>query len=255
MSEAENAIDDMGLKGRVAIVTGGGARGFEIGNGRAAAILLARAGAHVVVVDRAADASQRTVQMIEREGGSAVAFAADVTDESDCEALRSMVTRELGPPQVLVNNVGIGAAGTVVQTDPAVWERVMNTNVTSMYLTSRTLIPAMAEAGGGAIVNISAADGLEPTLMFPIGGSMRASLSALTKLLARRLGGDRIRVNSVLPWVVLDPTSEWRSEEIPLSRAATHAEIAHAVSFLCSPAGSYLTGVNLPVDGGWSRGL
>ena len=91
--------------------------------------------------------------------------------------------------------------------------------------------------------------------MFPIGGSIRAALSALTKLLARRLGGDRIRVNSVLPWVVLDPASKWRSEEIPLSRAATHAEIAHTVSFLCSPAGSYLTGVNLPVDGGWLRGL
>ena len=85
---------------------------------------------------------------------------------------------------------------------------------------SRAALPLLRAAGGGAIVNISAADGLEPTLMFPIGGSMRAALSALTKLLARRLGGDRIRVNSVLPWVVLDPTSEWRSEEIPLSRAA-----------------------------------
>ena len=91
--------------------------------------------------------------------------------------------------------------------------------------------------------------------MFPIGGSMRAAVSALTKLLARRLGADRIRVNSVLPWVVLEPPSEWRSEEIPLSRAATHAEVAQVVSFLCSPAGSYLSGINLPVDGGWSRGL
>ena len=83
---------------------------------------------------------------------------------------------------------------------------------------------------------------------------MRAAEVSSPSLLARRLAADRIRVNSVLPWVVLDPANEWRSEEIALSRAATHEEVAR-VSFLCSAAGSYVTGVNLPVDGGWSRGL
>lgn len=92
----------------------------------------------------------------------------------------------------------------------------------SVLSTSRETLPLMRSSGGGVIVNISAADGLEPTLMFPVSGSMRVAVSALTKLLARRFGPERIRVNSVLPWVVLDPDSDWESSEIPLSRAATY---------------------------------
>ncbi len=88
-----------------------------------------------------------------------------------------------------------------------------------------------------------------------VSGSMRAAVSALTKLLARRFGPEGIRVNSVLPWVVLDPADDWESSEIPLSRAATYEQLAGVVSVLCSGGGSYLTGVNLPVDGGWSKGL
>ena len=125
----------------------------------------------------------------------------------------------------------------------------------SVLRTSREALPLMRSSGGGAIVNVSAADGLEPTLMFPVSGSMRAAVSALTKLMARRFGPQRIRVNSVLPWVVLDPDSDWESSEIPLSRAATYDQVAGVVSFLCSADGSYLNGVNLPVDGGWSKGL
>ncbi len=259
MSEAENAIDDMGLKGRVAIVTGGGARGFEIGNGRAAAILLARGGADVVVVDRDPDASQRTVQMIEGEGGSAVPFAGDVTDESDCEALRSMVTRELGPPQVLVNNVGIGAAGTVVQTDPAVWERVMNTNVTSMYLTSRTLIPAMAEAGGGAIVNIGSISAIRPKGNTAYSTS-KGAVIALTQAMAVDHAEAGIRVNAVMPGPVFTPmvngpnmtpeVREQRKNASALRIEGSPWDIGHAVTFLASNHARYITGQALVVDGG-----
>ncbi|MXY51831.1 MAG: SDR family oxidoreductase [Gammaproteobacteria bacterium] len=258
MSEPESAASELGLDGRVAIVTGGGARGFEIGNGRAAAILLARAGAAVVVVDRDADASQRTVEMIEGEGGSAVPFAADVTDESACEALRSMVTGELGPPQVLVNNVGIGAAGTVLQTDPAVWERVMNTNVTSMYLTSRALIPAMAEAGG-AIVNIGSISAIRPKGNTAYSTS-KGAVIALTQAMAVDHAEAGIRVNAVMPGPVFTPmvngpnmtpqVREQRKNASALRIEGSPWDIGHAVTFLASNHARYITGQALVVDGG-----
>ena len=259
MSESENTIDDMGLKGRVAIVTGGGARGFEIGNGRAAAILLARAGASVVVVDRDADASQRTVDMIEREGGSATPFACDVTDEGDCERLRAMAMRELGPPQVLVNNVGIGTAGTVLQTDPAVWERVMTTNVTSMYLTSRTLIPAMADAGGGAIVNIGSISAIRPKGNTAYSTS-KGAVIALTQAMAVDHAESGIRVNAVMPGPVFTPMvngpnmtpekREQRKNASALRIEGSPWDIGHAVTFLASNHARYITGQALVVDGG-----
>ena len=259
MSEPENTLDELGLKGRVAIVTGGGARGFETGNGRAAAILLARAGAAVVVVDRDADASGRTAELIEGEGGSAVPFAGDVTDESDCEALRSMVTRELGPPRVLVNNVGIGAAGTVVQTDPSVWNRVMDTNVTSMYLTSRTLIPAMAEAGGGAIVNIGSISAIRPKGNTAYSTS-KGAVIALTQAMAVDHAEAGIRVNAVMPGPVFTPMvngpnmtpekREQRKHASALRIEGSPWDIGHAVTFLASGHARYITGQALVVDGG-----
>ena len=183
------------------------------------------------------------------------AMRGDLTQPPDIARLIDAVSERWGRLDVLVNNAGDPPRGDPETLPDAAWLDSFQLLFMSVLRVSRAALPLLRAAGGGAIVNISAADGLEPTLMFPIGGSMRAAVSALTKLLARRLAADRIRVNSVLPWVVLDPASEWRSEEIPLSRAATHEEVARVVSFLCSASGSYLTGVNLPVDGGWSRGL
>ena len=179
----------------------------------------------------------------------------DLTQPPDIARLINAVGERWGRLDVLVNNSGDAARGDPETLPDAAWLDGFELLFMSVVRLSRAALPLLRAAGGGAIVNISAADGLEPTLMFPVSGSMRAAVSALTKLLARRLAADRIRVNSVLPWVVLGPANEWRSEEIPLSRAATHEEVARVVSFLCNPAASYLTGVNLPVDGGWSRGL
>jgi NAD(P)-dependent dehydrogenase (short-subunit alcohol dehydrogenase family) len=184
-----------------------------------------------------------------------IAVRGDLTQPRDIARLIDAVGERWGRLDVLVNNTGDAARGDPETLPDAAWLDGFELLFMSVVRMSRAALPLLRAAGGGAIVNISAADGLEPTLMFPVSGSMRAAVSAITKLLARRLAADRIRVNSVLPWVVLDPASEWRSEEIPLSRAATHEEVAGVVSFLCSPAASYLTGVNLPVDGGWSRGL
>ena len=184
-----------------------------------------------------------------------LAVRGDLTQPQDIARLIDAVGERWGRLDVLVNNTGDAARGDPETLPDAAWLDGFELLFMSVVRMSRAALPLLRAAGGGEIVNISAADGLEPTLMFPVSGSMRAAVSAITKLLARRLAADRIRVNSVLPWVVLDPANEWRSEEIPLSRAAIREEVARVVSFLCSASGSYLTGVNLPVDGGWSRGL
>jgi NAD(P)-dependent dehydrogenase (short-subunit alcohol dehydrogenase family) len=229
---------------RVAIVTAA-SRGI----GAACARQLDADGYRVALMAR----SEQVQDLAQEVDGLAV--RGDLTQPQDIAGLIDAVGERWGRLDVLVNNTGDAARGDPETLPDAAWLDGFELLFMSVVRMSRAALPLLRAAGGGAIVNISAADGLEPTLMFPVSGSMRAAVSAITKLLARRLAADRIRVNSVLPWVVLDPASEWRSEEIPLSRAATHEEVAGVVSFLCSPAASYLTGVNLPVDGGWSRGL
>ncbi len=116
MSDSPSSVDDLGLAGKAAIVTGGGAPDDGIGNGRAAAILLARAGARVLVVDIVLEAAEQTVAMIATEGGAAVPFVADVTDETQCRAIVDAALARFGRLDLLDNNVGIGGRGTVVDT-------------------------------------------------------------------------------------------------------------------------------------------
>src|SRR5262245_45483990 len=163
MTLAARAEDDAGLAGKVAIIAGGGAAGDGIGNGRAAAILLARAGASVFVVDRDVGLAERTVAMIAAEGGSAVAHGADLTDEAQCRAMVAASVARFGRLDFLDNNVGIGSRGSVVEETAASWRRLMQVNVEAMFLTSKYAIPAMvATAGRGAIVNISSISALRP---------------------------------------------------------------------------------------------
>ncbi len=155
-------MDDYELTDKVAIVSGGGAAGDGIGNGRAAAILLARAGARVLVVDRDLDAAQRTVAMIEADGGEVEALAADATNEADCVAMAAHAVARFGRLDILDNNVGIAHAATVVDDTEERWEHLMRVNVTAMFLGSKHAIPAMIAGGGGAIVNISSISALRP---------------------------------------------------------------------------------------------
>ena len=154
--------DDTGLRGKVAVVTGGGAAGEGIGNGRAAAILLAKAGTRVVVVDREKALAQRTVALIEEAGGEAVAVEADVTRAADCAAVVQTALDRFGRLDLLDNNVGIGSRGTVIDETEENWRRVMQVNVDSMFLMAKHAIPAMRRAGGGAIVNVSSISALRP---------------------------------------------------------------------------------------------
>jgi NAD(P)-dependent dehydrogenase (short-subunit alcohol dehydrogenase family) len=129
--------DDFGLDGKVAIVTGGGAPDDGIGNGRAAAILLARSGAKVLVVDIDGEAADQTVKMIEAEGGTALPFVADVSDESQCKMVVDRAVVAFRRLDLLDNNVGIGGRGTVVDTPVDLWRKVMQVNVDSMFYVSR----------------------------------------------------------------------------------------------------------------------
>ena len=251
--------DRIDFGGRTAVVTRGGARGDGIGNGRAAAILLARAGAEVVVVDLNEAAGRGTVAMIDDEGGAARLFVGDVTSEEDCSALAAFARERSALPTVLINNVGIGAPGTVLDTEPDFWDRVMKVNVASMYLVSRALIPAMTEAGGGSIVNISSISAIRPKGLTPYSTSKGAVIS-LTKAMAVDHAGDGIRVNAVLPGPVWTPMvqrptmtpeiRERRKNASALRIEGTGWDIGRAVVFLASEHARYITGQALVVDGG-----
>ena len=252
--------DDAGLSGKVAIVSGGGAAGDGIGNGRAAAILMARAGTKVLVADRERKLAERTVAMIAAEGGTAVAHAGDVTDETDCKRLVDATVERWGRLDFLDNNVGIGSRGSVVDERPEDYRRVMQINVETMFLLSKHAIPAMIRtAGGGAIVNISSISALRPRGLTTYSTS-KAAVIGLTQAMAVDHGRDHIRVNCVCPGPMYTPMVHARgmSERARAQRAnasvlkveGTGWDIGHAVKFLLSDHARYITGQVLVVDGG-----
>lgn len=247
------------LEGKVAIVTGAGAAGEGIGNGRAAAILFAREGAKVLLVDRKRELAAATQTMIAAEGGEAVAFEADVTRSDDCRAMVEAAVGRWGKLDILQNNVGIGGAGRAPDVDEALWDRVLRVNVTSMMLSAKHAIPAMIASGGGAIVNISSIAALRPRGLTPYATS-KGAVEALTRGLAADHARDGIRVNCIEPGPVFTPMvyaagmsdemRERRRRASPLGIEGTGWDIAHASLFLVTDEARYITGVVLPVDGG-----
>ena len=252
--------DDPGLSGRVAIITGGGAADDGIGNGRAAAILLARAGTRVLVVDRVLALAERTAAMIKGEGGEAAAHEADVTSETACRDMVTAAVDRFGRLDFLDNNVGIGSRGTVVDEDPDAYRRVMQVNVETMFLASRHAIPAMRKtAGRGAIVNVSSISALRPRGLTSYSAS-KGAVIALTRAMAVDHGREGIRVNCVAPGPVYTPmvygrgmsegARAGRKNASALGVEGTGWDIGHAVRFLMSDHARYITGHTLVVDGG-----
>ncbi len=250
----------MGLEGKCAIVAGGGAAGDGIGNGRAAAILLARTGAKVFVVDRELELAARTAEMIDEEGGTAYAYGADLTQEAECEAMVTAAMSQFGRVDILDNNVGIGSNASVIDETQTQWKRVMQVNVEVMFLTSKYAIAAMIESGdGGAIVNISSISALRPRGLTAYSAS-KGAVIALTRAMAVDHATDGIRVNCVAPGSVYTPmvyAGGMSDEARDLRRRASLLEIegegwdiGHAVVFLCSSWSRYVTGQTLVVDGG-----
>ena len=254
------ADDLFGLKDKVGIVTGGGAAGDGIGNGRAAALLLARSGACVAVVDRKHQLAERTAGMIAAEGGSAFAIEADITDEAACCEVVERTVERFGRLDLLDNNVGIGSRGSVVDESADGWRRVMQVNVETMFLMAKYAVPAMVASGdGGAIVNVASISALRPRGLTAYSTSKGAVIS-LTRAMAVDHGPQGIRVNCVAPGPVFTPmvsaggmsdaAREARRRASVLGIEGSAWDVGNAVRFLLSEQARYITGQTLVVDGG-----
>ena len=247
------------LKDKVAIITGAGSRAEGIGNGRAAAILFAREGAKLLLVDRDEQAAQATLELIRAEGNDAAIHSADVTSSEDCRAMVRAALDRWGRLDILHNNVGIGGRGTVEEITEEDWERVQRVNVTSMMLTAKHAVPAMRASGGGAIINVSSIAALRPRGLTAYSVS-KGAVATLTQALAVDHGADGIRANCIMPGPVYTPmvyaagmSDELRNRRREASLLKIEGEgwdIGWAAVFLASDEARYITSVILPVDGG-----
>jgi NAD(P)-dependent dehydrogenase (short-subunit alcohol dehydrogenase family) len=247
------------LQDFVAIVTGAGSRGEGIGNGKAAAVLFAREGASVALVDNVLDRAAETEAMIRAEGGICFATSADVGRDADCRRVVEETVQRFGGLDILHNNVGIDVGNiSVVDVSEDDWDRIMAVNVKSMMLMSKHAIPVMAGRGGGAIINISSVSALRPRGLTPYTTS-KGAVIALTKAMAVDHAAQGIRVNCIAPGPVFTPMvaenmtperRELRAKSSPLGIEGNAWDIGWAAVYLASPEARWVTGQVLSVDGG-----
>ncbi|MFE2379629.1 SDR family oxidoreductase [Streptomyces sp. NPDC059398] len=242
------------LTGKTVIITGG-ARGL----GAEAARQAVDAGARVVITDVLDEEGAATAA----ELGTAARFLHhDVTSEEDWTRVVAFATAEFGEVHGLVNNAGISAGAYLETTSVESFRRVLDINLTGVFIGMKSVIPAMRESGGGSIVNISSAAGLMGLALTGGYGASKWGVRGLTKIGAVELGTERIRVNSVHPGMTYTPMTasvgiekgEGNYPNTPMGRVGEPPEIAGAVVFLLSDAASYVTGAELAVDGGWTTG-
>jgi len=246
------------LEGKVAIVTGAGSRGPGIGNGKATAILFAREGAKVLLVDRVLKRAYETLEFINAEGGEASVFTADVTNVSNCQAMVAAAVEHYGRLDILHNNVGIESTGNVVDMNLEEWDIVMAVNLKSMALTCRFAIPQMIAGGSGAVINISSVAALRPRGNDAYSTS-KGGVIALTRAMALSHARDHVRVNCIVPGPIFTPmvaeritkaVRERRRLATALQTEGTAWDVAWAAVYLASDEARWVTGIALPVDGG-----
>jgi 2-deoxy-D-gluconate 3-dehydrogenase len=246
------------LKGRIAIVTGGNG-GIGLGMARG----LAGAGAGVVVVGRNAEKSKAAVEELGKLGVETLAVQADVSDEAAVARLVQAALDRFGRIDVLVNNAGTNLRKPLHEYSLEEWHRVMDTNLTSAFLCSRAVYPAMKKAGGGKIINIGSMMSIFGASFAPAYGASKGGIVQLTKSAASAWARDNIQVNAVLPgWIDTELTQGARRQvpglhdnvlrRTPAGRWGTIDDMAGVAVFLASAASDFVTGTAIPVDGGYS---
>jgi NAD(P)-dependent dehydrogenase (short-subunit alcohol dehydrogenase family) len=247
------------LKDRIAIVTGAGS-----GIGQAGAAIMAREGAHVVVIDRSLSAAATAVEAIAAKGGSAEALAIDVTDDAALSDGIADILYRHGRIDVLHNHAGAQVAGDLEEVEVAGFDRSWNLNVRAHFMAARLVMPSMRAAGRGVILNTSSSSGVLYDREMIAYTTTKHAVIAMTKQMAGDYARHGIRVNALCPGWVDTPFNEpfiaqmggrgaiesYIREKVPLGRWASVEEIAESILFLVSDRSSYMTGQILVVDGG-----
>jgi NAD(P)-dependent dehydrogenase (short-subunit alcohol dehydrogenase family) len=256
------------LAGKAGIVVGAGQTpGETIGNGRAAAVLFAREGAQVLLVDRRVESAEETAGMIRAEGGTAECVRADWTSRADCLAYADACVKRFGRIDFLHNNVGVGAGDAdPLRLEEEAFDRILSINLKGCLLSCQAVVPVMREQGAGSIVNVSslAAVAATPLTAYKIS---KAGMNALGQSLALANARYGVRVNTIMPGLMDTPMAiegtagaqgrtreevrEMRNQVVPLrKRMGTAWDVAYASLFLHSDEAGFITGAVLPVDGG-----
>jgi NAD(P)-dependent dehydrogenase (short-subunit alcohol dehydrogenase family) len=247
----------MRLENKVALITGGAS-----GMGAGMARIFAREGAKVVVADMLEGEGRQVADEITRANGAAIFHKLDVGSEAEWGAAIAATLAAFGKLDILVNDAGISGSAVEDLFETEAWERIMTVNATGTFLGMKYAIPEMKKAGGGSIVNISSISGVTGQRGIHVGyNASKGAVRTLTKAAAVQHGRDNIRVNSVHPGLMPPMRTSGRTadpvvrakmlEGVPLRRDGRVEEVAHAVLFLASDEASYITGVELYVDGGF----
>lgn len=254
------------LKSRVALVTGASS-----GIGRAIAIGLAGAGAHVALQGRSQERLRATAQQIESNGGSAALFPADLVDEAACRQVVEEVVRQCGHIDILINNAGMNRRNPIACATAHEFDEVMTVNLKAPFLLSQAAYPFLKASGNGKVVLVGSITSVWGLGGVGVYGMSKAALLQLTRTLAVEWAQDNIQVNCLIPGFILTPLTQdsvwgdpqrrrWLTERIPMRRPGHPEELVGVVVYLCSPASSYTTGQAFVVDGGflaggwWDRG-
>jgi NAD(P)-dependent dehydrogenase (short-subunit alcohol dehydrogenase family) len=256
------------LAGKIAIVTGAGCVGPGWGNGRAAAVLFAQEGAKVFAVDKSAEAMTETLARARHDNNEIVPHYCDVTVASDVEAMVEACRKQFGRIDILVNNVGGSAAGGAVELSEDNWDRQIDYNLKSVFLTCKFVLPVMEAQKSGAIVNTASTSGLRWSGSAQVGyAASKAGVIQFSRVTAVQYAPKGIRVNTVVPGQLHTPMLEarlagqrtggdvevlarTRIKRIPLGFMGDGRDTAYAALFLASDEARFITGTEIVVDGG-----
>jgi NAD(P)-dependent dehydrogenase (short-subunit alcohol dehydrogenase family) len=252
------SLPEFNLDGKIAFVTGAG-RGL----GRAGALALAQAGAHLALVSRTRSQLEETAAAVERLGRKAVVATADTRSREEVEAAVRAAVEALGRIDILFNNAGTNVRKPVVDMTDEDWHTIMDTNVKGAFLVARAVARQMVRQGSGAIINMSSMSAMSAEPTKAVYAASKGAVALLTKGLALELAPHGIRVNAIAPGYMLtslvkggldaDPERKKRVlARIPLGRLGEPEEIGGALVFLASDAARYITGASITIDGGWT---